>query len=73
MALLKQGALQAGHEPDAIYLIRGEEEAVAAALEHALPNDLLIVTPSMVEECWKQVTTFQPRPAPASRLMTAVA
>jgi len=73
MALLKQGALEVGHDTDAIYLIRGEEEAVAAALEHALPNDLLIITPSMVEQCWKQVTSFQPKPARARPLMTAVA
>jgi cyanophycin synthetase len=73
MALLKQGALQAGHEPEAIHLIRGEPEAVAAALDHALPNDLLVVTPSMVEECWKQVTSFDQKRTRARPLMTAVA
>jgi cyanophycin synthetase len=73
MALLKQGAVAAGHEPDAIYLIRGEEEAVAAALDHALPNDLLVVTPSLVEECWKQVISFQPKATRVRPLMTAAA
>ena len=38
MALLKQGALEAGHDTAAIYLIRVEEQAVTAALVHALPN-----------------------------------
>jgi len=73
MALLKQGALQAGHEPDAIHLIRGEEEAVAASLRHAMPGDLLVVTPSMVEQCWKQVTSFEPKTARVELPMTVAA
>jgi cyanophycin synthetase len=77
MNLLKLGAEGAGMASDRIHLIRGEAEATEAALVSARPNDLLVITPSEVEACWKQVQAFTPRQivkAPAPRIhLTALA
>ncbi len=59
MALLKQGAVVAGISPSSVHLIRGEAEATDAALRSAEPGDLVILTPTDVEGCWKQVLNFQ--------------
>jgi cyanophycin synthetase len=73
MALLRDGALSAGHELESIHLIRGELEATQAALKAAAPNDLVVITPTLVDECWKLVTGFRPEGAPAvPTLQTAV-
>ena len=67
MGLLERGAVGGGHAPETIHLIRGEEEATATALAQAMPGDLIVITPTEVAHCWKQVTSFEPkRPAATS-------
>ena len=61
MNLLEVGALERGRTRDSIHLIRGEAEATEAALNHAMPGDLIVITPSEVEACWKQVNSFEPK------------
>lgn len=61
MNLLQVGALERGHAAETVHLIRGEQEATAAALDHALPGDLVVITPTEVELCWQQVNAFEPK------------
>jgi cyanophycin synthetase len=59
MALLKEGALQAGTEEHRIHLIPTEEGATAAALHAAGPGELVVVTPTDVNGTWQQVCNFR--------------
>lgn len=60
MGLLKQGAEGSGALRGAVHTIAGEAEANAAGLALAGPGDLLVLTPSAVEACWRQVVDFRP-------------
>ncbi|MDT9600806.1 cyanophycin synthetase [Sphingosinicella rhizophila] len=60
MGLLQEGALQFGHPPELIHMIAGEQEATAAALAAGEQGDLIVITPTEVEKCWRQVTEYQP-------------
>lgn len=66
MGLLRDGAIEAGHEGCTIHLIAGEAEATEAGLALAGPGDLVVVTPTEVEAAWKQVLAFTPRPPQAA-------
>lgn len=59
MSLLKKGAIEAGASREHIYLIAGEAEASAAALAAANPGELVVITPTDVFACWKQVNEFE--------------
>jgi cyanophycin synthetase len=59
MGLLRQGALQAGATGEHIHLIAGEAEATAAALTAAGPGEMVVITPTDVFACWKQVNEFE--------------
>jgi cyanophycin synthetase len=61
MSLLRQGAISAGNEPSRIHLVPGEAEANELGLSMARPGDLVAITPSDVEGCWKQVLHHDPR------------
>ena len=69
MNLLRRGAQQAGATGEHIHLIPGEGESTAAALTAAGPGELVVITPTDVFACWKQVTEFQ-RVESASRAST---
>ena len=66
MDLLQRGAVQGGALPEKVHLIPTEAGATAAALLATNPGELLIVTPTTVEETWKQIVTFE-RPDAAAR------
>lgn len=67
-ALMAEGALQAGHDPDSIHSIIDEHVAAEYCLQLARPGDLVVLLPTAVEAVWRQVTRFSPnvrrRPAP---------
>lgn len=60
VSLLTQGALTAGFPHEHLHRILSETEAIAAALEMARPNDLVLIFPTGVDEAWRQVETFRP-------------
>jgi len=59
MNLLQKGAVEAGASRTNIHLIAGEAESTAAALTMAQPGELVVVTPTDVFACWKQVNEFE--------------
>jgi cyanophycin synthetase len=66
MNLLREGATQNGAHRDRITMIPGEAEASAAALASANPGELVVITPTDVFACWKQVCEFEKVEAPSS-------
>jgi cyanophycin synthetase len=60
MKLLKESALSSGCPENNIICIETEEGATDFCLQQAHPGDLVILTPSGVESCWKQMLNFQP-------------
>jgi cyanophycin synthetase len=67
MNLLSKGALQAGASPERIHLIAGEPESTAAALMAARPGELVVITPTDVFACWRQVKDFEKVQSPSAR------
>ena len=59
--LLAEGARATGFAAEKITSVLPEEEATALCLQMARPGDLVILMPSAVEACWKQVLAFKPR------------
>ena len=59
MNLLQQGAIEGGAEPDRVHLIVTEEGATAAGLLATHPGELLVVTPTLVEQTWRQIEQFE--------------
>jgi cyanophycin synthetase len=59
LRLLHKGARDAGAPDKLIHLVPGEEEATAIALTLAGPSELVVITPSDIFGCWKQVTEFE--------------
>jgi cyanophycin synthetase len=59
MNLLRKGAFEAGASGDQIHLIAGEPESTAAALTAAKAGELVVITPTDVFACWKQVNDFE--------------
>ncbi|HEU5046657.1 MAG TPA: cyanophycin synthetase [Rickettsiales bacterium] len=58
--LLCEGARLAGRGDEHIIGVYSEEDATELCLQKARPGDLVILTPSDVEQCWKQVMEFKP-------------
>ena len=65
--LLAEGASMVGCPQERVVCVYGEEEATRVCLERARPGDLVILSPSDVEECWKQVLEFKPNFSELSR------
>lgn len=63
--LLCRGARDAGFPPERIDTFPEEREAIQACLSMARPGDLVILTPTKVEESWRQVLAFRPSREPA--------
>lgn len=71
MNLLQRGAVTGGKPPADIHLIAGEAEATDVGLSLAQPGDLVVITPTEVEACWRQIQYHNPRkaaPAPSPRM-----
>ncbi|MFC4638421.1 cyanophycin synthetase [Deinococcus hohokamensis] len=60
MALLQQGALEAGFPPEHLHLVLEEWDAVEATLRLARPGDIVTLMPTAVEAVWQQIQAFQP-------------
>ncbi|HYE48736.1 MAG TPA: cyanophycin synthetase [Azospirillaceae bacterium] len=60
VAHLLEGALEAGFSPERIRCALEEDEAARICLETARPGDLVVLTPTCVEDMWKQVLAFAP-------------
>jgi cyanophycin synthetase len=60
IALMTQGALDAGFDARAIQGVHREEDAVRVCLNMARPGDLVILTPTRVDAIWRQVLEFSP-------------
>ncbi len=65
LGLLRRGAEESGLMRGEVRAVDGEAEANAIGLGLAGPGDLLVLTPSDVAGCWKQVTEFRPAAAEA--------
>jgi cyanophycin synthetase len=64
--LLAEGAVAAGCAPERIVRVLAEEDATEECLSRARPGDLVILTPTKIEEVWRQMLEFRPA-ASASR------
>lgn len=58
--LLTKGALAAGYPLCRIRCIVQEADAMQACLETAQPGDVVVLTPTSVEQTWQQVLNFKP-------------
>jgi len=58
--LLREGALGAGCDPSRLDAFVREEDAVDACLQGGRPGDLVVLTPTRVEEVWAQIQAFRP-------------
>jgi cyanophycin synthetase len=71
-SLMSQGAIAAGFSAEHMRRIIREKDAVDACLQMAEPGDLVVLTPTSVEQVWRQVLNFnaasqgqaQPHPVP---------
>ena len=61
--LMTEGAAAAGCDAARITGLHREEEAVDACLRMARPGDLVVLTPTRVEEVWRQMLEFRPAAA----------
>ena len=59
LRLLQKGAREAGAPEKLIHLVPGEREATAVAMTLAQPGELVVITPSDIFGCWKQVVEFE--------------
>ncbi|NYF33642.1 cyanophycin synthetase [Sphingopyxis sp. JAI108] len=63
-ALMRQGALEAGLDADAIGLHDGEYDAASACLAAARPGDIVVLTPTDVDGIWRLVEAWAAGPGP---------
>ncbi len=59
VALLSEGAVDAGMDPSSVRRIVDEGEAVDAALRSAGPRDLVVVMPTDVDGVWRRIQEFR--------------
>jgi cyanophycin synthetase len=60
--LLAEGALEAGCPAARMLCIRAEEDAADECLRRARPGDVVVLTPTRIEESWQQVVNFRAAP-----------
>ncbi|MCE3254647.1 MAG: cphA [Rickettsiaceae bacterium] len=60
LKLLKKGALLTGCSDEKIICVHGEDEATEICLQKAQRGDLIILTPSDIEDAWKKVVEYKP-------------
>lgn len=59
--LMKEGAVQAGCDPDRIRLVEEEPRAAQTALDLARPGDVVVVTPTAIDAVWALILNHKPR------------
>ena len=73
--LLRAALIELGVSEEAIELPESESKSVAAALEMARPNDLVLIFCDAITTCWKQIIYFtpkeKPKPVPPEKLIAA--
>lgn len=62
-ALMTEGALAAGKDPDAIHQLANEHDAADRCFECARPGDIVVLTPTDIDGIWARVQAFAARPA----------
>jgi cyanophycin synthetase len=62
--LLVEGARRAGADESRMHRVPDERQAADACMSLARPGDLVVLTPTEVEDMWKHVLEFQPRARP---------
>ena len=68
-ALLAQGAREAGCGEERIHIINREPEAAAYSLAFARAGDLVILTPTRIEDVWRQVLDYRGPPVSAAAVL----
>jgi cyanophycin synthetase len=70
MRLIAEGVLGTGFAEEHLHRVLDEHEAAELCLRMARPGDLVVLTPTSVEEVWAQVLAFRPteKPAPVKEL-----
>ena len=68
---LREALIANGVAEAAITVIPEEDKAIAAALEMAEPEDLLIIFGDEIARCWKQIIYFNREPGGAARAAAA--
>ncbi|HAC01403.1 MAG TPA: hypothetical protein DCF67_07960 [Brevundimonas sp.] len=61
--LLREGALGVGCDPARLDAFLQEEDAVDACLRAGRPGDLVVLTPTRVDEVWARIQAFRPSEA----------
>jgi cyanophycin synthetase len=63
-ALMAEGALAAGKDPQTIHLLVNEADATDFCLRRAQPGDVVVLTPTDIDDIWARVQAFaQGQPA----------
>lgn len=62
--LLAEGARRGGASEDRIHRVADELRAADACMSMARPGDLVVLTPTEVEDMWRHVLNFRGRPSP---------
>jgi cyanophycin synthetase len=65
MRLIAEGVLGTGFAEERLHRVLDEHEAAELCLRMAEPGDLVVLTPTSVEEVWAQVLAFRPAEEPA--------
>jgi cyanophycin synthetase len=60
MRLITEGVLGAGFPQERLHQVLDEHEAANLCLRMARPGDLVVLTPTSVEEVWAQLLAFRP-------------
>ncbi|HYC02604.1 MAG TPA: cyanophycin synthetase [Azospirillaceae bacterium] len=59
-ALLKEGAMDAGYPEERIRCELEEDDAARTTLDLARPGDLVVLTPTSIDDIWKIAQTYEP-------------
>ncbi|RAK56448.1 cyanophycin synthetase [Phenylobacterium deserti] len=62
--LLAEGARRAGADDSRIHRVADEMQAAETCMSMARPGDLVVLTPTEVEDMWQRVLAFQPNLRP---------
>lgn len=57
-ALMAEGAIAAGKDPQSIHLLVNEADATDFCLRRARPGDVIVLTPTDIDDIWARVQAF---------------
>jgi cyanophycin synthetase len=66
MRLIAEGVLSAGFPEGRLHCVMEEHEAADLCLRMAASGDLVVLTPTSVDDVWAQIRAFEPAKAPAT-------